>query len=322
MEGEIVDKEGQELTLLLNHAADGLPGAVEAFLERLLSGHVYVPLRGLPGTTENSGPDVALVGEDSAEERGFLTVVYDSKPCLPIFSQEQYLLEWAEREMPFVRKTFKSLLWIVGDDNWMYINPNQEVGKEITEWEIARLRQGVEAIPEIVASLSEVPYAEIEVRSGEDLYPELKRKLLPILELYPELNEAFLVTVKEGDAEAEKPLLGVKWAKVKDAKRIYVKHELEECIKDFLSEKGGHITVIDDLGDKSSHNHTLFADSTPFYFANREPRGFKKVANTLKTMLGVPTAEGAAPAAAKTVAANSEDTYQFDSVDADDDEDI
>ncbi len=322
MEGEIIDKEGQELTLLLNHAADGLPGAVAAFLERLLISDVYVPLRGLPGATEESGADVALVGEDSAEERGFLTVVYDSKPCLPIFSQEEYLLEWAQREIPFVRKSFKSLLWLVGDENWMYINPNQEVGKEITEWEIQRLRQGVEAIPEIVASLSEVPYGEIEVRSGEDLYPELKRKLLPTLELYPELTEAFLVTIKEGEAEAEKPLLGVKWAKVKEAKRIYVKAELEECIKDFLSERGGHITVIDDLGDKNSHNHTLFADSTPFYFATREPSGIQKVTNTLKNMLGVSGADAEGPADAAPVPANSEDAYQFDSGDDLDDEDL
>jgi hypothetical protein len=92
------DKFGKELTLLLEHAADGKEGAVEAFFRRLLESKVYVPVQ--PGfeEAEMASGDVAVVGAVSAQDYGFVTIVHDGKECLPIFTEEDFVEQWAQRE--------------------------------------------------------------------------------------------------------------------------------------------------------------------------------------------------------------------------------
>ena len=185
---------GRELTELLEDAADGLPGALEAFFCALLDAEVYVPL-----AREGAQCQLpAVVGQSGAGDHGFVTVMQEGDECVPIFTEEAFVAEWAAQSIPVERKRFESLLWMISEDTWLYLNANQEVGKEITPWEIELLKKGRDAVPELAAAQSEHHPEEIEVNSDTAIYPELKRQLIAVLELVPELEEAFLVGIKQG----------------------------------------------------------------------------------------------------------------------------
>lgn len=279
--------EVAELTQLLEDAAADRPGAAEAFFEQLLRSDVFVPVK--PGSQAEGWNGGALpeVGEGGLSQFGFATVEYEGSECLPIFTEESFVAHWAEREQASVLRSFHSLVWTVGKDVWLYLNPNQEVGKEITPWELETIREGgEEAVSELVAALSEEPLADIEVRSGNELFPKLRQSLIGAVEIHPEIEEAFLVAVKEGGSEHERPMVGIRYSKVAQAKRDYVKQEIEAIAKDFESEGAAYIFVIDDLGERSSPNHTLFAESVPFYIKTKVPGAFEKAKAKLKLVLG------------------------------------
>jgi len=153
----------------------------------------------------------------------------------------------------------------------LYLNAAQDVGKELSEWEVEKLREGRDSVPELVSALREDPLGELEVRSNREVYPEFKRKILPIIELYPELEEVFVVAMREGLESGEKPLIGLKWASGRNApnegKRAYIRSELQNAAEELLPDSSA--VVIDDLDDASSPNHVLFSDATPFYFQKR-----------------------------------------------------
>ncbi len=278
---------GAELTRLLEDAAADKPGAAEAFFQQLLRAEVFVPVKPGSQAEAHSGVSLPEVGEGGLSQFGFATVEYEGSECLPIFTEESFVTHWAEREQPSLRQSFKSLVWIVGKDAWLYLNPNQEVGKEITPWELETIREGgEEAVADLVAALSEEPLADIEVRSGNELFPGLRQSLVGAIEIHPEIEEAFLVAVKEGGSEHERPMVGIRYSKVVQAKRDYVKQEIEAIAKDFESEGAAYIFVIDDLGERTSPNHTLFEESTPFYIKTKVPGAFEKAKAKLKLVLG------------------------------------
>jgi hypothetical protein len=267
MQDEITQDLTRELETWLDAAADGLPGAVEGFFRTLLKCEVYAPTHASEEQTA-----LAIIGNTTPADHNFVTIVYDGKECLPIFTREEFLYAWAGNTVPYTRKDFRSLIWRLGKETWMYLNSNQEVGKELTPWEIELLRKGEEAIDELARAQSEEPFDDIEVRAASDLYPELKRALIPILQIYPELQEAFIVAVKEGGSEEEKPLVGIRYSKISEGKRAYLKSELEYLLEQEQHNPCGNFMLIDDLDNEASPNLELFANATPFYFAPKQER--------------------------------------------------
>lgn len=245
-----------ELAKLLNQAADDKPGAAQSFFELLLESDVYIPVQ--KDNKKSSEP--VEIGKAHVDQLGYLTVDYEGNECLPVFTEEDYLHHWAKREIGVAKKDFKSLLWLLGDSLWLYIDAEQEVGKEITAWEISMLKKGVEAVPDVVAALGGDEQAfDIEVDNSSSLYPELKRKLLPILELAKNLEEAFLISVKEDDSETDSAMLGLKYSTEDKNQKQFIRDEIN-----FLEY---NIIVVDNLG--SGPNDTLFDEATPFYIAQK-----------------------------------------------------
>ena len=244
-----------ELAKLLNDAADEKPGAAESFFELLLESEVYIPIQ---KDSKKSAKSVEI-GKAHVDQLGYLTVDYEGKECLPIFSEEDFLHHWAKREIGVAKKDFKSLLWLVGEELWLYIDPEQEIGKEITAWEISMLKKGKDAIPDLVAALGGEQAFDLEVDNSSNLYPELKRKLLSVLELAKNLEEAFLISVKDDNSESTSAMLGLKYS------------EDDKTQKEFIRKEVGYfeenILVVDNLG--SGPNDTLFDGATPFYITQK-----------------------------------------------------
>ena len=254
--------EGGELTAILELAADGAPKDVACFFELLLNSKVYVPLKPGPGAEVK----LVMLGEKMPKEHNFLTILHEAEECIPIFSEKEFVAAWAGYEMPLECQEFKSLLWLISNDTWMHLNPGQDVGKELTAWELSLLRKGPEAVPELVDAQRENNLEEIEVRSGGDLYPDLKRELLPVLELCEELEEAFLVALKDSGLSTEQPLLGLRYHKVPPGRRAYLLSEIESVAQEALSGKYQGLQIIDDLEQQTSANHAFFEDAKPFYY--------------------------------------------------------
>ena len=119
-----------ELAKLLYDAADEKAGAAESFFELLLESEVYIPVQ---KDSKKSAKEVEI-GKAHVDQLGYLTVDYEGKECLPIFSEEDFLHHWAKREIGVTKKDFKSLLWLVGEELWLYIDPEQEIGKETVSY--------------------------------------------------------------------------------------------------------------------------------------------------------------------------------------------
>ena len=187
---------------------------------------------------------------------------------LPIFSDELYLQDWLGEEAPFEKVRFASLIWEVEKETWMHLNPGQEVGKEISPWEIELLKQGPDAVPEIAAEISGVS-EDIEVRSDPDLFPDLKRQLRPVLELFAEIEEAFLVSVTSPEMGEGCPILGLRHKGLDTKKLDYLNGELRTIVEQhFDTDKD--LVFVKDIDNKKDPNVIFFREVTPFYIAQKK----------------------------------------------------
>ena len=254
--------DGPELTKLIQVAADGEETELRRFFEALLSSSVFVVMK--VGFTRDSVNRAPVIGESHLAALGFLTVQYEGVEALPIFTEEAFANHWTEAEVPVERKDFATLLNLVGN-SWMYLNPGQEVGKEITSWEIEQLRRGVAAVPDLVQELIEGEMGPtFEVRAGEEYFPGFVEKLGSIFELAPELNEAYFAAMFEDDSQSPIPTLGLSYRNITSDKRNYLREEMKQVSEDVLP---GHtqLFLVDDLESKESPNWRLFEGISPFY---------------------------------------------------------
>ena len=93
--------------------------------------------------------------------------------------------------------------------------------------------------------MSEQGVPDIEVKTHSDLYPELKRKIIPVLELCRNIEEAFIVSVKEDSSDDEKPMLGLKYSKnAPSSERLYIREELRNVGVEMFADGRGSLLVL------------------------------------------------------------------------------
>ena len=134
----------RDLEHLLDLAERGDNEAIKEFYQKVLETELFIPLK--PGFY---GPE----NEVLTQER-FMVVEQANKKVIPVFTKHEYLVHWGAHPENSAEKTFKALMRIITDDVWIYLNPNQEVGKEFSPWELEKLREdGANAVAEIMAEL-------------------------------------------------------------------------------------------------------------------------------------------------------------------------
>lgn len=257
--------QGNSLEALLERAALELPGAAEEFFHSVLDAEVFVPLK-LTGRA-NSG-DVSILGPDGATPEEFVRATFDGRQVIPIFSSHELAESWAENEVVTQRRKFQDLLLLVKGEDFLHLNPGAEFGKEFSPWEIEQLRSGHDAVPEVAATaLLSLP-KELEIDSGAELYPELKPKLVILLESYSEVQEAFLIAVcAEGEKDASL-MLGLKHEGLKQEKLAQLRQEVQEFGYSHLGKKD-FIALVEDVYDLRHPSAALFSEVTPFYIAQQ-----------------------------------------------------
>ncbi len=256
--------ENTNLVKLMIDAADGKPNAIEQFYRKLLVSKLYY----LKSPQKKN--IIEIVGESHAATLSALIVEKDGLETIPVFTNEDYAKSWVEEnEYNIDTIEFSKLIWNLGKTIYLHLNPGQEIGKEINPWEVELLKSGEDAIPELVADYESEMSSDITVKSGNEIYSELKSKLLPILEIYPELEEAFIISYSEDDPDDEDsnfPMVGIKYKNISEEKKKYIRDEIASLAQDCIPEDKD-IVVIDDLGNTNSPNHRLFQDVSPFYIS-------------------------------------------------------
>ncbi len=200
----------------------------------------------------------------------FMQVQHVNEQFVPVFTQREFVTDWAGEIIPTNEKEFQVLLFeLNGPELWIHLDPGQEFGKELSPWEINCLKRGEDALEEIVADLDEATPDDVQVEDFASGNNEIKNRLISILEVHTSVQEAFLGRMKNQEQDQWSTLVGIKRGEMNSEKRLALLEEIKHALEDANPEDGSAI-VVDDLGDANSPNRSLFENMSPFYYAQRE----------------------------------------------------
>jgi SseB protein N-terminal domain len=262
--------QNENLENLLAQACGGEKNAVRSFYELLIISEIVVPLKYNPNTTHGQLADaeIEFKGQQSDSEQetklgNILTVEFEGKRILPIFTDKSHLYSWAEREIPYQLQKFSSLIWLLGGDIILHLNPGQDCGKEISNWEVQKFKEGPEAISELVEEFISEQNFDFDFIPDSEKILKLRKKVATIVESYPEIDEAFLFELKQ-DKELPTIFFGLSHQNLSSQSIDSIRAEVETFMEQF-SETSGEFIFVDDISDKQGFHYSLFQNAMPFY---------------------------------------------------------
>jgi hypothetical protein len=142
---------------------------------------------------------------------------------------------WCSRQLNHSVVFFKSLLQSVPNDWWLCLNPGSDLEKEFSPWEISLLKQGLDALPEIIADWQdqqENRSANVEPLST-DKYPLVIKCLKDFgnVEKRVRAISALLETSQTEDGESRSILIGCELAKVTETELIELTDRLNSVLR-------------------------------------------------------------------------------------------
>ncbi|MDR2337046.1 MAG: SseB family protein [Deltaproteobacteria bacterium] len=234
----------EELQILLEAATSGNRKAAEKFYHYLWKSEVYIPVK--LNTAQEHNPS-----------KNFVIVDYEQRQVLPIFFSEENFKNWSAQNFSYIKKKFKTLLWLVPDQTWLHFECGQEYGKEISPWELEQLKNdGINAFSDILDEILGANNSQVEVLPllAED--ENLKQELRLILEAYPDIKEGFLTRIKLVEEKTQRFVLGIKSETLTGEKLKQFTKEIE----DFSYTKFENQTCL-----MLVSNLRWFLDAVPFY---------------------------------------------------------
>lgn len=247
---------------LIESALKGSTQAVYDFYTILWESEVYLPVK---SSSDSSVDDKSFDGE-------FSFVSIEGRHTLAVFTSEEFGVQWSEQRVRFVPRLFRTLIWLIKPDVWIHINPGQECGKEMSAWELGKLRDGgLDALDEIVAEIVTPEDSDVEVFCGDDLYPELKRRLKSLLEVFSEVEEAFLIrVVSQGDKEATfnkkgMILLGLIHSGLSKLQCLQIEEEAKMMAVQEIAQDE-EFAFVSSINDRTNIMSGLFNEVIPFYY--------------------------------------------------------
>jgi hypothetical protein len=262
--------QNENLENLLAQACSGEKSAVRAFYECLFSADIIVPLKYNPNSPHGQSADseIELKGPNADPDQetklgNILTVEFEGQRLLPIFTDKSHLDVWAEREIPHQVQKFSSLIWLLGSDINVHLNPGQDFGKELSSWEIQKFKEGKEAISELVEEFISDQNFDFDFIPETEKILDIKKKITTVVESYPEIEEAFIFELKqEGTVAAV--FFGLNQKNLASEKINSIREEAEV----FISESAGtfgELIFVADVNDREGFHYSLFQNALPFY---------------------------------------------------------
>ena len=235
-----------------------------AFLEELYSSEVIFPIRN-PET-------IVVVGAGSTlKSMGAVYITDSSTTLLPIFSSIQAFENWsADNQIPYKQLPFAKIISLVQENDWIYLNPSSEEGKEFTPFEISLLRSGPEAFPELIRTWIDEQIPENEVRKIEhQSTPKLRGVVYALAENFPQIETVFLGELVTYAAREEKSVIvGIAQRDIENSALANLVSEIKTLMASELPETTGVIVNTNLL--QSPQDMHLFENLTPCYI-RQEP---------------------------------------------------
>lgn len=225
----------------LKESTAGSAEALNRFYQTLLETEIVVPdrsntdsLKGSVGADypRSSIPWFAIKGKISDSEQSSGD---EERNIIPFFSAVGGIEVWCGRQLTNSLVLFKSFIQSVPDDWWLCLNPGHELEKEFSPWEIGLLKQGVEAIPEIIADWQD----QLEPRSAnveplaDDKYPLVIKCLkdFGMAEKSVRAISALLETSQTEDGEFRSILIGCEATGVNETELIELTDRLNNVLR-------------------------------------------------------------------------------------------
>ena len=255
----------EELQVLLEAAAVGNRKAAKKFYNYLWTLEVYIPVK-------------MTSRHDHDPREDFISVEHEGKRIIPIFSSEENLSQWNESACNFVKKEFKSFLWLIPDETWLHFDGGQECGKEISPWELERLKDGGTAtLDDILDEVLGVDESQVAIYPLAEEDKPIRQELIYILESYPAIKEAFLIKIKleHGDCKGVSTenndknmqlVLGIKHESLSEEKLQRLNEDIEQFSASKFENKST-LMLVSNLHLTNSIYRSWFADAIPFYIA-------------------------------------------------------
>lgn len=174
-----------ELNNLIEEALSGSYESAKKFFQVLLKAELTAIDRYSPKLS-NSKADYP------SSTFPYYSVYHDAKNILPIFTRPERIPAWTEKPLETKATNFATLTNILPENWWIIINPNSDAEKELSPWEIEKLKLGENSIPEIIEELfsddSGITADFIELE--EDEYTNVKESLIKVGNLYSPKSSA------------------------------------------------------------------------------------------------------------------------------------
>lgn len=202
------------LRLALEAAYEGSQACIKSFFELFLVSTLYVPERfqDQPMSDQPEYPNDFF---------NLLGVQDSAKSCIPCFSSPDLIVDWCGEELKHKEISGSDLVSRAPENWWIVLNPGEEIEKEFSPWEIERLNQGSENIPELVEEI--LPNDQVEPLSIQplepDSYPKLKEKLIKLAESTEAVSGIYMVKeiiVQDDDSVNERLLFGIKFSNTEE----------------------------------------------------------------------------------------------------------
>lgn len=227
-------------------------GAEREFFELLFEAEVYVPLR---------------QGEP-------LVSVAEGNPTIPIFSKPEFVEKWFGQELEYKTQVFRSFIWLVPDENWLHLDPSLEFGRQISPWDLSKLKEKPADFESLVGASEAMSEEDLLVLSPGPEYLSLLDRLKVTLEAYAQVDEASFILVSRSEGMDVSPVLDLKMniAEPEVFKRLEL--EVNELFSDFAKSEDAEgtlkkVAIVTDGRLPGSPNAGLFSEVNPFYIRQR-----------------------------------------------------
>ncbi len=271
--------DNREIESLMSLALEGDKDAGRQFYTALLQTTLFVPDRAqnFPLTESPEYPtDLVHV----------LGIQDKDRVVVPAFLQPEHVREWFKNELNVSEMSCERLLRSIPDGWWLVINPGLDVEKECSPWEIERLREGPQAIEEVLEeAFATEPIEMLDVRPlDESIYPTLIAKLQEYGQAHAWVRALYVLEEQGRDVEGQvisTILIGAhvdltqlqNFESIRDEIQNIAHHEL-------IGNSRARVVV----GDTVEHHVSLgvFHGMTPLYSGKNEPGLLSKLASLFK----------------------------------------
>lgn len=186
-------------------ACSGSREAAALFFEGLISGPLYVPDRHQkqPMSDQPSYPN------DLVYMLGLRDV---NRVIVPAFTRPEFIEEWCGQPLSYKKYSGDRLYSAIPADWWIVINPGTDIEKDLSPWEIERLKGGNDFVSELVEELFSEEETETlgVVLPDEDQLLDLKAELTAWAGEVTVIEKLFLLKEERRENQGlDRLLLGV-----------------------------------------------------------------------------------------------------------------